>query len=152
MLIINAEFPAGLTIEEAIKDALDFAKKNNCMVNVNLNDVPMVIFYSDLFGDTMEEKVRNFVRQYQSELEKKNHIAETEDDEEEDEQTVDDCPFCGSESVAESGDYSNSGVWWVQVRCTKCKARMKDSYNPKEDWKTREMRLAELVADWNRRV
>ena len=43
MIIINAEFPAGLTIEEAIGEAIDFCEKNNCMIKTELNDIPMTI-------------------------------------------------------------------------------------------------------------
>ena len=65
MLIINAEFPAGLTIRQAIESALKFAEKNECMVRVNINDVPMIIFSSSLLGKTFDEKVDNFVNEYQ---------------------------------------------------------------------------------------
>ena len=43
MIIINAEFPAGLTIEQAIEEALDFSEKNRCMVRCDINDVSLTI-------------------------------------------------------------------------------------------------------------
>ena len=63
-MIINAEFTAGQTIEDAIREALVFAEKNDCMVRANLNDIPMLFFNSTLIGKTLEERVAKFAEQY----------------------------------------------------------------------------------------
>ena len=67
MLIINADFPAGLTIEEAIGDALDFSERNHCMVRCDINDVKLTVvagilprdaavkYYCDMFRKMNEE-------------------------------------------------------------------------------------------------
>lgn len=43
MLIINADFPSGMTIDEAIRESVDFSERMGCMVRVSINDVPMTI-------------------------------------------------------------------------------------------------------------
>lgn len=50
-LIINAEIPAGPTIEEAIEDCVRFAERNNCMVKTIINDIPMLISYGTNFTE-----------------------------------------------------------------------------------------------------
>lgn len=67
-MIINAEFTAGQTIEDAVREALEFAERNNCMVRANLNDIPMLFFSSSLIGNTMEEKVQFFVKAFRDKL------------------------------------------------------------------------------------
>lgn len=71
-MIINAEFTAGQTIEDAVKEALEFAERNNCMVRATLNDIPMLFFNSSIIGDTMEERVQYFVKTYKDKREKNN--------------------------------------------------------------------------------
>lgn len=48
-LIIEAEIPAGPTIEEAIKSCVEFAARNHCSVKTEINDVPMLISYGSNF-------------------------------------------------------------------------------------------------------
>ena len=48
-LIINAEIPAGPTIEEAIKSCVEFAARNHCSVKTEINDIPMLISYGSNF-------------------------------------------------------------------------------------------------------
>lgn len=48
-LIINAEIPAGPTIEEAIRSCVEFAKRNHCSVRTEINDIPMLISYGSNF-------------------------------------------------------------------------------------------------------
>ena len=67
-MIINAEFTAGQTIEDAVREALEFAERNNCMVGATLNDIPMLFFNSSVFGNTMEERVRFFVKAFKDKL------------------------------------------------------------------------------------
>ena len=63
MLIINADFPAGLTIENAIGEALEFSKQNHCMVRCNINDVRLVVVDGLLPAD---QAVKYFVDQYRA--------------------------------------------------------------------------------------
>lgn len=42
-MIIRAESVAGDSIERTIIDCIEFAKRNNCLVSININDVDMVI-------------------------------------------------------------------------------------------------------------
>lgn len=67
-MIINAEFTAGQTIEDAVREALTFAERNNCMVRATLNDIPMLFFNSSLIGNTMEERVQFFVKAFEDKL------------------------------------------------------------------------------------
>ena len=48
-LIINVEIPAGPTIERAIQDCVEFAKRNSCLVRTKINDIPMLISYGSNF-------------------------------------------------------------------------------------------------------
>ena len=68
-MIIDAEFTAGLTIEEAIREALDFAARNSCLVGAKLNDVPMLFFNSSEIGKDIDSRVEFFKRQYLDRLE-----------------------------------------------------------------------------------
>ena len=43
MIIINASFPAGLTIKQAIEEALDFSENHHCMVNCDINDINICV-------------------------------------------------------------------------------------------------------------
>lgn len=54
-LIINAEIPAGLTIEEAVRSCVEFARRNYCSVRTEINDVPMLISYGNNFTEHPEE-------------------------------------------------------------------------------------------------
>lgn len=69
-MIIDAEFAAGERIEDAVREALEFAERNKCMVRATLNDIPMLFFNSSLIGKTMEERVQFFVREYKDKLNK----------------------------------------------------------------------------------
>lgn len=48
-LIIEAKIPAGPTIEEAIRDCVEFAARNHCSVRTEINDIPMLISYGTNF-------------------------------------------------------------------------------------------------------
>lgn len=64
-MIINAEFTAGGTIDEAIGEALDFASRNHCMVRADINEVKGMLFFdSSLLGNTREEKIKKFHEEY----------------------------------------------------------------------------------------
>lgn len=63
-MIINAEFTAGQSIEEAIQEAIEFCERNNCMVRADLNNVDMLFFNGSLCGNTMEEKIDFFKKQF----------------------------------------------------------------------------------------
>lgn len=63
-LIIDAEFPAGLTIEGAIRSALTFAEKNGCLVRAKLNDETIVFCNAIAFGETIEERVAYYANEY----------------------------------------------------------------------------------------
>ena len=65
MLIINAEFPAGLTIKQAIEEALDFSEKNHCMVKCDINDVVLTIVAGLL---PRHEAVEYYKNKYEEEL------------------------------------------------------------------------------------
>lgn len=68
MIILNADFPAGMTIDEAIADALDFSERNHCMLRCNINDVEITIvaglmdkrkateYYRAMFDELRKEK------------------------------------------------------------------------------------------------
>ena len=64
MIILNAEFPAGLTIEGAIEEALDFSEKNRCMLRCELNDVKLTIVAGLL---PRNEAVKYYKNMYDSE-------------------------------------------------------------------------------------
>lgn len=78
MLIINADFPAGMTIEQAIRDALEFSQNNRCMVRCDINDVEITVvagimptetavkYYLKLFRggmDNLAKKVLTFPKE-----------------------------------------------------------------------------------------
>ena len=63
-MIVNVEFTAGESIENAIREALEFAERNNCMVRSDFNDVSMLFFSSPVVGRTMEDRVDFFMKQY----------------------------------------------------------------------------------------
>lgn len=54
-LIINAEIPAGPTIEGAIRSCVEFARRNNCSVRTEINDILMLISYGNNFTEHPEE-------------------------------------------------------------------------------------------------
>ena len=68
MIILNADFPAGMTIEEAIREALDFSEKHGCMLRCEINDVKISIvagilpteaavkYYRELYNNALKEK------------------------------------------------------------------------------------------------
>lgn len=61
-LIINAEIPAGPTVEEAITECVIFAQKNDVMVKTTINDIPMLISYGKAFGATTDDLDKNISR------------------------------------------------------------------------------------------
>lgn len=63
-LIVNVEIPAGPTIKEAIRDCVEFAKRNNVMVKTKINDVPMLICFGSAFGKNVDECVETFVEEF----------------------------------------------------------------------------------------
>ena len=64
MLIIHAEAVAGQTIEECVWDCIAMSKRLDCMIEIDINDIPMIISDSELYGHTEEERVKTFVKQY----------------------------------------------------------------------------------------
>ena len=64
MLILHAEAVAGQTIEECVCDCIAMSKKLGCMITIDINDIPMIISNSELYGSTEEERVKAFVKQY----------------------------------------------------------------------------------------
>ena len=68
MIILNADFPAGMTIDEAIREALDFSEKHKCMLRCEINDVKISIvagllpkeaavkYYRELYNNSVMEK------------------------------------------------------------------------------------------------
>lgn len=58
-LIIEAEIPAGPTIEDAIRDCVIFAQKNGVMVRTTINDVPMLISYGRFVGADTDDLSKN---------------------------------------------------------------------------------------------
>lgn len=68
MLIIKAEAPAGLTIEQAVEEALDLAYRTGCMVKMELNDIPMLFSESTVFGKTHQERVKYFSEEFRRRL------------------------------------------------------------------------------------
>lgn len=70
MIIVNAEFPAGLTIEQAISDALEFAGSNHCMVRAELNDIKMTFVYGRL-GMSFDETVAYYADEFRRRLKQK---------------------------------------------------------------------------------
>ena len=78
-LIINAEIPAGPTIEEAIEDCVRFAERNNCMVKTTINDIPMLISYGTNFTEhpgmpySVQDCTDFFVKAYHEYLKQKDN-------------------------------------------------------------------------------
>ena len=64
MLILHAEAIGGQTIEECICDCIALSKRTCCMIEIDINDIPMIISDSELYGNTEEERVKTFVKQY----------------------------------------------------------------------------------------
>ncbi len=48
-LIIEAKITAGPTIEETIRECVEFAARNHCSVKTEINDIPMLISYGSNF-------------------------------------------------------------------------------------------------------
>lgn len=77
-IIINAEIPAGPTIEEAIEACVRFAERNNCMVKTTINDIPMLISYGTNFTKhpgmpySIQDCTDFFVDVYQKYIDQKN--------------------------------------------------------------------------------
>ena len=69
MVIVDVDIPAGPTIEEAIRECLDFSERCGCMVRVKLNDVPMLIADSPVFGKNKQERVKLFANEFHYKLE-----------------------------------------------------------------------------------
>lgn len=74
MLIIKAEVPAGPTIEEAMLDAVIFAARNNCMVSMDVNDVPMLISNGSVFGKDENERAKYFANEFRRRYNEKNGL------------------------------------------------------------------------------
>ena len=72
MLMIRAEAPAGLTIREAIEDALNLSNNIGCMVNIEINDIPMIITDLSLYGATRTDRVVNYYNEWKRKMEEKN--------------------------------------------------------------------------------
>ena len=70
-MIILADFTAGLTIEQAINEALDFAERNNVGVRAKINDINMTFF--SISNLTREELVEMYLKSYRFQLENKIH-------------------------------------------------------------------------------
>lgn len=62
-MIIQAEFTAGRTIDEAILEALQFARKNNVGVRASINGIVMTFFA--IPGNTDEELVKIYHDEYE---------------------------------------------------------------------------------------
>ena len=71
MLIIHAEAVAGQTIEECVWDCIVLSKRTGCMIEIDINDIPMIISDSKLYGNTEEERVKTFVKQYNDRFKEK---------------------------------------------------------------------------------
>jgi len=71
MIIVNAEFPAGLTIEQAISDALEFSESNHCMVRAELNDIKMTFVYGSGLGMSFDETVAYYADEFRRRLKEK---------------------------------------------------------------------------------
>lgn len=78
-LIINAEIPAGPTIEEAIRSCVEFAERNHCSVRTEINDIPMLISYGSNFTEhpgmpySIQDCTDFFVNAYKKYVEQKNN-------------------------------------------------------------------------------
>ena len=72
MLIINAELPSGPTIEEAMLDAVLFAAQNNCMVRMDVNDIPILISNGSVFGKDVNERAKYFANEFRRLYREKN--------------------------------------------------------------------------------
>ena len=81
-LIINAEIPAGPTIEEAIRSCVEFAERNHCSVRTEINDIPMLISYGSNFTKhpgmtySIQDCTDFFVDVYQKYIDQKNKEIE----------------------------------------------------------------------------
>ena len=68
MLMVKAEAPAGLTIRDAIREALELSSRIHAMVSMEINDIPMLFSYSSFYGSTMEERIENYHKEYMIQL------------------------------------------------------------------------------------
>jgi len=81
-LIINAEIPAGPSIEETIRDCVEFAERNHCSVRTEINDIPMLISYGSNFTKhpgmpySIQDCVDFFMDVYQKYIDQKNKDIE----------------------------------------------------------------------------
>ena len=71
MLILHAEAVGGQTIEDCIWDCIALSKRTGCMIKIDINDIPMSIFDSQIYGDTEEERVKTFVKEYHDRFKEK---------------------------------------------------------------------------------
>ena len=74
MLLIKAESPAGLTIKQAIGEALILSNRIGCMVQMEINDIPMVFIDSLVHGSTFEERVKNYHAEWERKFKEKNNV------------------------------------------------------------------------------
>ena len=68
MLAIKAECPAGLTIEQAVEEALDLSNRLECMIQMEINDIPMLFSDSFVYGHTRAERVKYFAEEFRRRL------------------------------------------------------------------------------------
>lgn len=79
MIIINVEIPGGPTIEEAIRECVELAERNNCSVRTEINDIPMLISYGSNFTEhpgmpySVQDCTDFFVKAYHEYLKQKGH-------------------------------------------------------------------------------
>jgi len=72
MLTIKAEAPAGLTIRQAIEEALELSDRVGCMIEMEINDIPMLFTDNPIFGETRADRIQNYYAQWQRKVNDEN--------------------------------------------------------------------------------
>lgn len=72
MLTIKADAPAGLTIKQTIEEALELSDRVGCMIEMEINDIPMLFTDSPIFGETRSDRIQNYYMQWQQKVNDEN--------------------------------------------------------------------------------
>ena len=68
MVTVKVDCQCGQSIEEAIRDCLEFAERCHCDVRCTMNDIHMFFVNTPIFGKTMEDRVKHYVKEFYDRL------------------------------------------------------------------------------------
>lgn len=71
MLTVKVDCTCGQTIEEAIRDCLEFSDRCKCAVSVNMNDIWMLIIYSTVWGPTLDDMFKHYRQEFDMKMEER---------------------------------------------------------------------------------